>query len=187
VEVRNQQFGKSLLGYKATEVKNYLSQLAQDYENLYAENNLLREKNRSLQAQLMTYQQMEQTMNQSIVFAQQAADMLKESARQEAEILLTAAKQKITEMLSLYQEVMKRLNMMNAEIKVQLDGQLQLFQKNQDKLEEYTAYFFSNDFKTLLENLGKNDPGALNDIFIPVAAPKEGSAARPASTRELDH
>jgi cell division initiation protein len=165
MEVRSQQFSTSLRGYDAAEVKNFLSRLTQDYETLYSENNLLKEKNRSLQSQLATYQQMEQTMNQSIIFAQQAAEMLKASARKEADVLLEAAKKRITEMLSLYQEVMKRLNMMNAEIKAQLDSQLGLFEKNQQKLEEYTAYFFSNDFKELLENLSKTDQTGLDEAF----------------------
>jgi cell division initiation protein len=179
MEIRNQQFAKKIRGYSAGEVKNFLFQLSQDYEGVYSENNLLKEKNHSLQAQLATYQQMEHTMHQSIMFAQQAADMLKESARQEADVLLETAKKKIMEMLGLYQEVMKRLNMMNSEIKIQLDGQLALFHKNQVKLEEYTAFFFSNDFKELLESLNKAGQTSLNDIF-PLA---DQPAASPAPVK----
>ena len=48
MEIRNQQFSKSLRGYDQDEVKNFLMQLAQDYENLYSQNATLKESIKSL-------------------------------------------------------------------------------------------------------------------------------------------
>ena len=155
MEIRSQQFKKNLLGLNNNEVKNFLFQVAQDYEDIFAENNLLKERNQNLQNQLESYKQMEQTLNQSIILAQQAAEMLKANAKEEANNLMEEAKKKIVEMFTLYQEVVKRLNMMNAEIKSQLDTQVGLFEKNKVRIEEYSNYFFSSDFKELLDDLHK--------------------------------
>ena len=164
IELRSHEFRRSLWGFSKNEVRNFLFQLAQDYEQVYSENNLLKEKYHNLQMQLESYQQMEQTMNQSIIFAQQASDMMKASAKEETRLLIEAARQKIVELFSVYQEVVKRLNMMNTEIKAQLDIQMSLFDKNQRRIEEYTTYFLSNDFKELMEDLHKITSVQLDEI-----------------------
>jgi len=85
MEIRNQQFGKSLRGYNEEEVKNYLMQLAQDYENLYSQNATLKESIQRLEAELLKYHKIEDTMNNSLIFAQQTAEDIKSNARREAE------------------------------------------------------------------------------------------------------
>ncbi|NLB88400.1 MAG: DivIVA domain-containing protein, partial [Syntrophomonadaceae bacterium] len=49
IEIRNQQFGKSMRGYNEDEVRNFLYRLSQDYENLYSENARLKENIQKLE------------------------------------------------------------------------------------------------------------------------------------------
>ncbi len=153
MEIRNQQFGKSMRGYNQEEVKNYLMQLAQDYENLYSQNATLKESIQRLEAELLKYHKIEDTMNNSLIFAQQTAEDIKINARREAELILVDAKKRIAELLMVYQDVIKRLNLFNTELKAQMSGQMEMLEKNQQRIEECTQFFFSKDLKDIVEKL----------------------------------
>lgn len=153
MEIRNQQFSKSLRGYDQDEVKNFLVQLAQDYENLYSQNATLKESIQRLEAELHKYHKIEDTMNNSLIFAQQTAEDMKINARREAELILIDAKKRIAELLMVYQEVIKRLSLFNTELKSQMSGQMEMLEKNQQRVEELTQFFYSKDLKDILEKL----------------------------------
>ena len=153
MEIRNQQFGKSMRGYNQEEVKNFLMQLAQDYENLYSQNATLKESIQRLEAELLKYHKIEDTMNNSLIFAQQTAEDIKSNARREAELIMVDAKKRIAELLMVYQEVIKRLNLFNTELKAQMSGQMEMLEKNQQRVEELTQFFYGKDIKDMLEKL----------------------------------
>jgi cell division initiation protein len=155
MEIRSQQFGKSLRGYKEQEVKAFLHKLAQDYENVYSENAQLKENIQRLKYELDKYRKMEETMNNSLILAQQTAEMLKSNARKEADMILEESKRRIGETMMLYQEVIKRVNMFNVEIKSQIAAEMELMEKNQKKVEEMSNFLYSRDFKDIMENLSK--------------------------------
>ncbi len=153
MEIRNQQFSKSLRGYDQEEVKNFLMQLAQDYENLYSQNATLKESIKRLESELQKYRKIEDTMNNSLIFAQQTAEDMKTNARREADLILEDAKRRIAELLMVYQEVIKRLNLFNTELKAQMSGQIEMLEKNQHRVEELSQFFYSKDLKEILEKL----------------------------------
>ncbi len=153
MEIRNQQFSKSLRGYDQDEVKNFLMQLAQDYENLYSQNATLKESIKRLESELQKYRKIEDTMNNSLIFAQQTAEDMKTNARREADLILEDAKRRIAELLMVYQEVIKRLNLFNTELKAQMSGQIEMLEKNQHRVEELSQFFYSKDLKEILEKL----------------------------------
>ena len=136
MEIRNQQFSKSMRGYNQEEVKNFLMQLAQDYENLYSQNATLKENIKRLEAELQKYHKIEETMNNSLILAQQTAEDMKNNARRESELILEDAKKRIAELLMTYQEVIKRLNLFNTELKSQVSGQMEMLEKNKQRVDE---------------------------------------------------
>jgi len=154
-EIRKQEFKKSMRGYDPEEVKNYLFTLAQDYENIYSENVQLKETVQRLNYELDRYHKLEETMNNSLILAQQTGDMLKENAKKEAEIILQNSKKKIAEIFVVYQEVIKRLNTFNAELRGQLSAELEMLEKRSQKTEELSSFFYNDDIKDLILNLGK--------------------------------
>ena len=155
MEIRNQQFTKSMRGYNEEEVKNYLQQLAQNYETLYSENSQLKESIQRCKFELDKYHKIEETMNNSLILAQQTAETLKVNAQKEAEKILDDSKRSIAEMLSAYQEVIKRLNLFNLELKSQLNIELEMLEKNMKKTEELSTFFNNQDVKDLLSNMSK--------------------------------
>ncbi|CFX57553.1 DivIVA [Syntrophomonas zehnderi OL-4] len=163
MEIRNQQFNKSLRGYNPEEVKNFQYRLAQDFENIYSENSQLKESLQKVRYELERYHKLEETMNNSLILAQQTAEMLKINAQKEADMILEDSKKKIAEAFTVYQEIIKRLNMFNAEIKAQITGELDMLERSQRKADELSDFFFSKDVKDILDNLGKLDMEARND------------------------
>ncbi len=153
IEIRNQQFSKAIRGYNEEEVKNFLYRLSQDYENLYSENAKLKEKIQKLEYDLDKYYKMEETMNNSLILAQQTAEGLRANAKKEADLILEGSKGKIAEILMIYQEIIKRMNIFGVEIKAQVGAQLEMLEKNQARVEELSTFFYSKDLKDLLENL----------------------------------
>ena len=153
IEIRNQKFKKSLNGYNCAEVDGFILNLAQEYETLYAERHQQSSKIQDLNEHLARYQKMEATLNESIVVAKQAADLLKANAHREAELILAESKRKIVELLSIYQEIIKRLNIVNVEIKSQLQTELVLLDKNEQRVTELSNFFYGKDIKDLLEKL----------------------------------
>lgn len=155
MEIRNQQFKKAFRGYETNEVKNFIMQLAQDYENIYSENAQLREKIQRIEYELEKYRKMEETMNNSLILAQQTAEDLKINARKEADLILEQSKNRIAEILMVYQEVIKRLGVFGAELKAQICSEMEMLEKNQKKVEELSSFFYSKDLKEIVENLDK--------------------------------
>lgn len=155
MEIRNKQFAKSMRGFNEEEVKNFLQHLAQDFENLYSENSQLKESIQRCNFELDKYHKIEESMNNSLIFAQQSAENLKTNAQKEAELILSDAKRSIGEMLDVYQELMKNLNLFNLEFKSRLNIQLEILDKNIAKNEELSAFFNKQDIKELVSNLGK--------------------------------
>ncbi|MGR6835646.1 DivIVA domain-containing protein [Syntrophomonas erecta] len=153
MEIRNQQFRKALRGLDETEVKNYLMRVAQDYEVLYTDNSRLKEEIQRLEYELARYKKMEETMNSSLILAQQTAEDLKNSARKEADLILGEARKKISTILMVYQDIIKRLNLFNVELKAQINGELDLLERNQHKIDELSSFFYSKDLKELMEHL----------------------------------
>jgi len=153
VEIRSQQFKKGFRGYKSEEVKNFLSQVTDDYESLYAENIKLKEEIKRLEQELDKYKKIEDAMNNSLILAQQTAENWKMNARKEAELLLEDSKKRIAHIFMVYQDVIKRLNMFSSEMKAQVTGQLEFIELNQKKVDELSGFFYGKDIKNLIENL----------------------------------
>jgi cell division initiation protein len=115
MEIRNQQFGKKFRGYDPEEVKKFIYNLAQDYENLYSENVVLRENIQKVKYELDHYRKLEETMNNSLILAQQTAEMIKANAQKESEMILEESRKKFAEKFHVYQEVLQRLNLMTRD------------------------------------------------------------------------
>jgi len=153
MEIRNQQFTKTLRGYSEEEVKQFLQHVAQDYENLYSENSQLKETIQKCKFELDKYRKIEESMNSSLILAQQTAEGLKTNAQNEADQLLADAKRSIGNMMKDYQDIIKQINLYNLELKAQLNVQLELLDKNLQKNEIATEFINGPNVKEVMTNL----------------------------------
>ncbi len=100
LDIYGKTFGKGFRGYEQQEVDSFLATLVKDFEDLYKENIELKERQELLNGKLASYQQLEKTMQNTLLVAQTTAEELKESARRESELLLKETENKAKLLLS---------------------------------------------------------------------------------------
>lgn len=93
MDIHNKEFKKGFRGYSEEDVDAFMLELAGDYESIYRENRELKEKIDALEARITQFEQMEATMNNTLVLAQETADNLKKVARKEADLIIQEAEQ----------------------------------------------------------------------------------------------
>jgi cell division initiation protein len=91
LDIRNKEFSKGIRGYQCGEVEKFLETVSQEFESAYTENFELREKTKGLEVEISHYRQIENTLQQTLVLAQQTAEEVKKTARHEAALLLREA------------------------------------------------------------------------------------------------
>lgn len=94
IDIQRQDFEVKLRGYNADEVDDFLDLVGKDYEKLYKENAELREKVKQLDKAVEQYKAMESTLQQSILLAQTAAEDIKKSAAEKANVIMNEAQSK---------------------------------------------------------------------------------------------
>lgn len=91
LDIRKQEFRKSMRGYDVDEVDTFLAMVADEMEDLVATAQQAKAEATSLKERLEDYQQMEATMRETLVTVQRAAEEKRATANREAEMILKEA------------------------------------------------------------------------------------------------
>ena len=91
MDIGSKEFKKVIRGYSSDEVDEFLVKVAEDYEVLYKESSSLKEKGFTLNEKLEHFSKMEETIHNTLVLAQNAAEQAKQSAHKEAELIIRSA------------------------------------------------------------------------------------------------
>ena len=93
LEIENKRFSKKVMnGYDTDEVDDFLDEITADYEKLYKEHNSSKDRIDEYEKELEHYKNIENTLNNTLVLAQQAAEEVKKVAEKQAEQIIEAAK-----------------------------------------------------------------------------------------------
>jgi cell division initiation protein len=87
MDIQNKEFERSFRGYDIEDVDEFLDRIAKDLEQLIRENMEYKDQINHLQGKNKHYQNMEETMHNAIVVAQETADGVKHSAKREADLI----------------------------------------------------------------------------------------------------
>lgn len=91
-DIRQQQFAvKFLRGFDPQEVDAFLEEVADDFEELGRENNLLKDQLATLEERTKGIEAREKTLHETLITTQKIAEEFKENARREAELVLREA------------------------------------------------------------------------------------------------
>lgn len=137
IDIRNKEFRKSMRGYNCDEVDKFLESLSKDYEGVFTENFELKEKAQHFEAELGHYKNLENTLQQTMVLAQQTAEETKLTARREAELMirqaeeenkrkLSEAQEKWAEIQEEIEELIRKRELIRTQLKSFLNAQLEL-------------------------------------------------------------
>jgi len=91
LDIRKQEFKKGMRGYDIVEVDTFLEMIAADQEDSLKQQKEARDRIVELETQLKDYRQIEKTLQQTLLQAQEATGRTYESARREAESIVREA------------------------------------------------------------------------------------------------
>ncbi|GEK91537.1 DivIVA domain-containing protein [Alkalibacterium kapii] len=91
MDIHNKEFPVKMRGYDQDQVNDYLDQIIKDYEMLLKQKKETEKKLDMSEEKLANYDQMHDSLNKSILVAQEAADRLKLNAEKEAEMITKEA------------------------------------------------------------------------------------------------
>ncbi|MBF0780413.1 MULTISPECIES: DivIVA domain-containing protein [unclassified Granulicatella] len=91
IDISTKEFSKKFKGYHPDEVDDFLDRIVLEMESLIKEKRELEKKIKFMGEQVEHYMSLQDTLNKSIVVAQDAADRLRENAEKEAEMIVSNA------------------------------------------------------------------------------------------------
>ncbi len=167
LDIQNKQFKKSFRGYKGSEVDYFLDEIVEDYERLYKENIELKDKILMLNEQINHYKGLEETLKETLIVAQNAADELTQAARKKSENiiadgeimakeLIIDANNKVKDIREEYEYLQREIFIFKTRYKSFLESQIISTDEFYSQIEEKPL--FEEDKEENKENI--NDLGA---------------------------
>ncbi len=104
LDIQQKQFPIRFRGFDVEEVYAFLEIVREEMENLLRENASLKEQIQRLESQLKEFRDMESTLRETLMTAQQMVEEYKNNARKQAELILKEAELKAEQMMRDAQE-----------------------------------------------------------------------------------
>lgn len=100
LDIHNKEFSRGFRGYDEDEVNEFLDQVIKDYEMVLREKKQLEEKVKELTEKLNYFTNIEETLNKSILIAQETAEEVKRNAQKEAKLIIKEAEKNADRIIS---------------------------------------------------------------------------------------
>ncbi|KNY26667.1 DivIVA domain-containing protein [Pseudobacteroides cellulosolvens] len=146
-ELKNISFGKSLVrGYNELEVDETFDKIIEDYSSLIHENMELKDKLNVLNEGMLHYKRIEESLQSTLLIAQQTAEEIKRNAYSKAENiykeaelkaqkLLEGANEQVIRIRYEYEETRKKLQVYKSKAEAMLQSQMEML-KHSVELED---------------------------------------------------
>ncbi len=92
LDIQTKEFKKVMRGYSDQEVDNFLEDVRNDYEKLHRENTDLKTKMEYFTKQLESYKSLENSIKDTLIVAQKAAEDIQINSTKEKELIIEDAK-----------------------------------------------------------------------------------------------
>lgn len=164
-DINNKTFDTKMRGFNQSEVRDYLNEVAETVQELNEKNRELSEMVKANQEKLKYFTDLKDSLNKSILVAQEAADKVKNNAKKEAEIMVREAQKQATDIVSeanekanaVVEECTNSTRKLTTETN-DLKKQTRIFrQRLQVMLESQLEVVKSSDWDELLANTDMND------------------------------
>jgi cell division initiation protein len=99
MDIHHKEFRHSVRGYNPDEVDQFLDDVADEFDRLFKENIDLSERLEGATEKIRSYTDMEKTLHNTMLAAQQSSEEIQNKARKEAELLLRDAEIKAKELI----------------------------------------------------------------------------------------
>lgn len=169
LDIQNKEFKKSLRGYSESEVDEFLDAIMKDYEKIYKENIELKDKILLLNEQIARYNNLENTLKETLIVAQNTADEVIGSAKERANSIIENAKlesQRLVELANSevikirekYEYLLKEMIIFKTRYRSFIEAQLETLNEFYTEIEEETSKIDSeNGFEKYIDDSLKDD------------------------------
>ncbi len=115
LEIKKQSFKTKMRGLDPIEVETFLEMVADEYEIMLNERNQLSDEVKKLKTQLNDYQQVERTLQETLMNAQENINQSRENSKREAQIVLRESELKAEKVLD---DAREKLEAMKNDLKI---------------------------------------------------------------------
>ena len=99
LDIKKQEFKKVLRGYDPVEVDSFLDMMSNEFSDLLKQSKDMNQQLVEFDTQLRDYRQMEKTLQQTLMQAQEASGRSIENSRKEAQLIIQEAELKSNQLL----------------------------------------------------------------------------------------
>lgn len=142
LDIHNKEFTRSFRGYDEDEVNEFLDQIIKDYEAVLQEKKELFERVNELDERLEYFQNIEETLNKSILVAQESAEEVRRNAQKEAQLIVKEAEKnadriindalaKSRKIMLEIEELKKQAAVYKMRFKMLIEAQLEMLQSEE--------------------------------------------------------
>ena len=124
LDIKKQEFKKIMRGYDPVEVDTFMDMMANEFEDLLKQQKEMRDKVVELETQLKDYRQIEKTLQQTLLQAQETTGRTYEAARREAETIVREAEGKASKILEQASIDLTRINSRITQLRGKKDSLL---------------------------------------------------------------
>ncbi|MBM7540501.1 DivIVA domain-containing protein [Amphibacillus cookii] len=119
LDIHNKEFTRGIRGYDQDEVNEFLDQVIKDYELVIREKKDLKRQVDELQEKLGHFSNIEETLNKSILIAQQTAEEVKGNATKESKLIVREAEKNADRIINEALEKSRKIEIEVEELKKQ--------------------------------------------------------------------
>ena len=148
LDIHNKEFTRGFRGYAEDEVNEFLDQIIKDYEIILREKKELEDRIKTMTEQMQHYNTLEETLQKSIVIAQEAAEEVRRNSQKEAKLIVKEAEKNADRIIN---EALAKARKVTIEID-ELKKQSKVF-RNRFKMlvEAQLDLLNTDDWENLLE------------------------------------
>jgi len=122
LDIKKQEFKKVMRGYDPVEVDTFMDMMANEFEEVLKQQKEMRDRSIELDTQLKDYKQIEKTLQQTLLQAQEVTGRTYESARKEAEIIVKDAEGRAAKIVEQANGELVRLNRELSELRIRRES-----------------------------------------------------------------
>jgi cell division initiation protein len=181
IDLKKQEFKRVVRGYDPAEVRSFLEQVADAWEELIRSREGTQERVRELGETIDNYRRMERTLNETLLAAQRLAEESREASQKEAEIIRKEAEMDGRRLLDRAESEARVAREQVRELRIERDN---LFLKLRNLLEEELLRLHAlRDVHGDLPAARSGEPS----LAPPEAAERRGLVPPPPGARDLVH
>lgn len=160
MDIDNKEFRRSIRGYDPDEVDEFLDKIAEDYESVYKENSIYKEKVVAYEEKIQHYKKIEDTIQNTLVLAQNAAEQAKRSAQKEADIIIKNANDSAQRIIDKahndvlrindeYEKMKQEFNKFRTKYRNFMNSQIEMFESLERDFDK--SYNVGNNIKEIVK------------------------------------